>query len=1398
MSAKVLPSSRSELDIYLKGNELRTKFHDLFDAYHISQADNKKKQEKKKAKKRSKSKSKEKKSKRDKSPETSESAPPTLEICGNPSMFTVYSTVRQSILEQCMKEATQIYHQSQSLPSDSETDEEREEKSREGPIKLPKIVGLGLTGVFELVKDTRQKYPELCVRALTALLDMLQGQQPESMKSEPADVIENFFSLLMEISTEPGPDKDLSALACSSLLSLVVALGDTGKLLTAVMAMLMANGSLSSQEIMVPGILTGLQKSVQAVLLGKSILPDWLHQGIKVGAEINRFIVEDLPEIAADSTQNCAIASDGEYLYLLNKEGIFKVGSGYKGTIKSHVYQYSKDFPNSANSWLTCAGDQLFCRTDDNTHPCLAVVDSKTFELKDSFHLDGKGHGPCALFSDGDYIGQIASAKDDSFVVRLYNPSVSPMSVVSELPLKLTRKCMDVFGSAQYDPETEKRSINTGFDEDSVFIVSGKEFALVRTSGNKVLYTGRSQALGIKQGGPSQGKWGELPITKSPKIVQISTGHEGQHALLVSEDGSLFFVGTPKRGEDGDASSSKARRQPKAVKPKKIIRMESMSKHVVYTACNNGSSGILTKEGEVYIFGKDTTHCDHATGQVTDLKDTVATQIALGKAHAVVLTDRGQVYTFGINNKGQCGRDFLPGGAVKEANNVTMAEEEEETEVEDGICPDGKHKWKRDQCMVCTVCGECTGYSLNCCNSGDKERQSAMLCGCGAGESGCSECGICRTCAGEQVLEMEDHGKQLELLARHKDYLPFDVEQLLGGNEKLNHVPDLPDSPLAQFFKRLLSKKEPKKKDAAKNQPKAAEPQGNDPEGDYNKVVSLPPQEICIGTGEITVTQISCGQHHTVALLQNGEVYVFGNNNHGQLGQGDTTIRGAPVKVELPMGATQVAAGAQHTVALLSNGQVYTFGNHKSGALGRIGHDEAGGVKNKKTSWYALPGPIPGIGARYGRRATWIGASGDQTFMRIDESLINAHILAASKVFANQTSIGLIPTGEENRAVMKCLMINKVDGSCRSFGGIDQIDLSKQAVCLDPVYDVLWSYSPENREVSCFNSLVTEARPLTSQGHQQCGLFKPELAVPVKMGHKATRSHCALHVLGCLDTLNLAQQLNLTVKEEAKEKQSTAKVYSKEDYAVVNRFASHGGGWGYSGHSMEAVRFMCDTDVLLGGFGLFGGRGEYYGRIKLFELGPDGGDNETDGEMLGESDEVVYECGAREKYAMMFDEPIQIQAQCWYVAWARISGPSSDCGSNGQPVISTDDQVVFKFKSSKKSNNGTDVNAGQIPQLLYRLPSRENSGVVRKVDYVEPAHILGQDFSCSVTPECFEALLSLIQWSWTTFNSSIVEADGIKGDNYNAALSDIKQLVYVNKACLRLIRTYVGQIYPDG
>lgn len=46
-----------------------------------------------------------------------------------------------------------------------------------------------------------------------------------------------------------------------------------------------------------------------------------------------------------------------------------------------------------------------------------------------------------------------------------------------------------------------------------------------------------------------------------------------------------------------------------------------------------------------------------STGQVTDLKGHFVTQVAMGKAHTCVLTKNGEVWTFGVNNKGQCGRD---------------------------------------------------------------------------------------------------------------------------------------------------------------------------------------------------------------------------------------------------------------------------------------------------------------------------------------------------------------------------------------------------------------------------------------------------------------------------------------------------------------------------------------------------------------------------------------------------------------------------------------------------------------------------------------------------------------------------------------------------------------------
>ena len=39
---------------------------------------------------------------------------------------------------------------------------------------------------------------------------------------------------------------------------------------------------------------------------------------------------------------------------------------------------------------------------------------------------------------------------------------------------------------------------------------------------------------------------------------------------------------------------------------------------------------------------------------------------------------------------------------------------------------------------------------------------------------------------------------------------------------------------------------------------------------------------------EHTLVQITCGWSHTVALTDGGELYTWGNGDHGKLGHGDT------------------------------------------------------------------------------------------------------------------------------------------------------------------------------------------------------------------------------------------------------------------------------------------------------------------------------------------------------------------------------------------------------------------------------------------------------------------------------------------------------------------------------
>jgi alpha-tubulin suppressor-like RCC1 family protein len=63
------------------------------------------------------------------------------------------------------------------------------------------------------------------------------------------------------------------------------------------------------------------------------------------------------------------------------------------------------------------------------------------------------------------------------------------------------------------------------------------------------------------------------------------------------------------------------------------------------------------------------------------------------------------------------------------------------------------------------------------------------------------------------------------------------------------------------------------------------------------------------------VKQVAAGAGFTVALRSNGEVWTWGHNNSGQLGDGTHTDRTTPARNLAGYGITQVSAGAGYALA---------------------------------------------------------------------------------------------------------------------------------------------------------------------------------------------------------------------------------------------------------------------------------------------------------------------------------------------------------------------------------------------------------------------------------------------------------------------------------------------------
>ena len=111
------------------------------------------------------------------------------------------------------------------------------------------------------------------------------------------------------------------------------------------------------------------------------------------------------------------------------------------------------------------------------------------------------------------------------------------------------------------------------------------------------------------------------------------------------------------------------------------------------------------------------------------------------------------------------------------------------------------------------------------------------------------------------------------------------------------------------------------------------------------------------------IESISLGDSHALAIASDGTVYAWGNNFYGQLGNGTNASSTVPVKVntigDLPTNkALKVDAGYSHSLVVTTNGDVYAWGSNFYGQLGNGTNVESSTpvlVKTESPSAFASP-----------------------------------------------------------------------------------------------------------------------------------------------------------------------------------------------------------------------------------------------------------------------------------------------------------------------------------------------------------------------------------------------------------------------------------------------------------
>ncbi|XP_061468638.1 BTB/POZ domain-containing protein 6 isoform X1 [Rhineura floridana] len=133
--------------------------------------------------------------------------------------------------------------------------------------------------------------------------------------------------------------------------------------------------------------------------------------------------------------------------------------------------------------------------------------------------------------------------------------------------------------------------------------------------------------------------------------------------------------------------------------------------------------------------------------------------------------------------------------------------------------------------------------------------------------------------------------------------------------------------------------------------------------------------------------------------------------------------------------------------------------------------------------------------------------------------------------------------------------------------------------------------------------------------------------------------------------------------------------------------------WRYRGRC-DSIQFAVDKRIFIAGLGLYGsscGKAEYSVKIELKRLGA----------VLAQNLTKFTSDGSSNTFSVWFEHPVQVEQDTFYNVSAILDGNElSYFGQEGMTEVQCG-KVTFQFQCSSDSTNGTGVQGGQIPELIF-------------------------------------------------------------------------------------------------